>query len=177
MAYCISKTLAGIPVDCQPSLGGISKIYIADFADAIFTLDASGNTITGVSSAATWYEFNFRQQTGNFTSTLQKGDNGAVYVETDIVAVFNRMETSKRLEMNALALNDMAVVVVDCNGKWWGFGVNRPVNSSAGTGESGTSFGDRNAYEITLHSVDGTFAPELTDEAITALKGKIYSGS
>lgn len=177
MAYCISKTLAGIPTDCQPNLGGIQKVFIADFVDALFTLDASGNTVSDLLSSATWYEYNFRPESSSFTSTLNKNENGGNYVTTEISLSFARMETAKRIELNALALNDMAVVVLDNNQKYWAFGLNRPVVSSTGTGESGQSFGDGNRYTITLNATDGNFAPELTAEAIATLKSKINSGS
>lgn len=173
MAYCISYTLAGLSTDCSTSMGGIKNVYIANYQDDIFALDASGNTITGVSSGVDFYRYDFRQETGNFTSTLEKGDNGNVYVSTEIQLVFTRQETAKRLEMRALSLNDLAVVVVDNNNKVWGFGIDRPVVSSAGGAETGTSFADRNAYTITLRSVDGTFAPELTADAVTALKALV----
>lgn len=181
--YCISASLAGIANDCQPSLGGIKKVFITNYADDIATyVDdlETGDTVgvvTALSSAITWYEYNFRQESSNFTSTLNKSADGGNYVSTEISLVFHRMETAKRLEVNALALNDMAVIVLDNNNKYWYFGINRPVTASAGTGESGSAFGDRNAYGITLLSNDGRFAPELTDAAITTLKAHIYTGN
>lgn len=175
--YCISATLAGVPVDCQPNMGGIAKAYIANFADDMFTINEdSGDTkgvVTGIKSGVSWYEFNFRAESSNFTSTLNKTADGGNYVSTEIVLNFARMETAKRLEMNALALNDMAVVVKDNNGKYWAFGINRQVTSSAGSGESGTAFGDANRYSITLLANDGRFAPELNSSAITALLAAI----
>ncbi|MBQ3414510.1 MAG: hypothetical protein IJH39_04015 [Clostridia bacterium] len=173
MAYCISNTLAGIATDCQSNLGGVKVVYIANYADDIFTLDASGNTVTGISSASTWYQYNFRQESSNFTSTLNKAAEGSNYVSTEIVLSFSRMETSKRIELNALALNEIAVVVVDNNGEYHCFGIDRPVSSSTGAGESGTAFGDANRYTITLLATDGKFAPMMTPEGKEALKAKV----
>ena len=81
------------------------------------------------------------------------------------------MNAAKRLEMNALALSDLAVVVKDNNGKYWGFGVDRAVSSSDGTGETGTAFDDANMYQIVLQSRDNTYAPTLSDSAISTLVG------
>ena len=173
MAYCISATLAGIGTDCAPNMGGIAKVWIANFADDMYTInEESGDTkgvVTGIKSGVSWYEYNFRAESSNFSSTLNKTADGGNYVSTEIVLNFARMETAKRLEMNALALNEIAVVVKDNNGKYWAFGVNRPVSSSTGTAESGTAFGDSNRYSITLLATDGRFAPELNDSAIEAL--------
>ena len=173
--YCISATLKGIPTDCESNLGGIQKVFIANYEDDIFTISA--DVVSDLSSAVTWYEYNFRPESSSFTSTLQKNENGGNYVTTEISLSFARMDTQKRIELNAMALNDMTVIVLDNNQKFWYFGMNRPVVSSTGTGESGQAFGDGNRYTVTLNATDGKFAPELSDEAIAVLKAHIYSNN
>ena len=175
MAYCV-QTLAGIARDCESNAGGIREAYIANYADDMFT-SASG-VITGVSSAATWYHYTFKKDTGNFTSTLNVDNaNGVNYVSTEINLVFSRMETLKRLEMKALSLGDLCVVIKDANGKFWGFGDEEPVNASAGTGETGTARGDRNAYSITLLDNASSYPMELSSDAVTALLSKVTEPS
>ena len=171
MGYCASRTLNGISTDCAPNMGGIAKVYIANFQDGIYTIveettstAVTEGVVTALKSGITWNEFNFRAESSNFTSTLNKTADGGNYVSTEIVLNFARMETAKRLEMNALALNEIAVVVKDNNNKYWAFGIDRPVASSAGSAESGTAFGDANRYSITLLSND-----ELSDDAISAV--------
>ena len=178
MAYCISATLKGISTDCNSNLGGVSKVYIANYADGIYTIDETSTAdtagvVTAINSSITWYQYNFRAESSNFTSTLNKTADGGNYVSTEIVLNFARQETAKRLEMNALALNEIAVVVKDNNNKYWAFGLDRPVASSAGSAETGTAFGDANRYSITLLSNDARFAPELSSDAITALLSKV----
>lgn len=184
MAYCISQALAGISTDCQPNMGGIATVYITKFDDGIFTINEISGTSQGVVTGlkesgetwdGKWYKYNFRAESSNFTSTLNKTADGGNYVSTEIVLNFARMETQKRLEMNALALNEIAVVVKDNNNAYWAFGLDRPVASSTGSAESGQAFGDANRYSITLLSNDGRFAPELSPEAITALLGDVQN--
>lgn len=168
MAYCISATLAGIGMDCSASLGGIKKVYITHYAEDIFTL-GSGDTegkVTAIKSGVTFNEYLFRAESSNFTSTLNKSAEGSSYVSTEIALSFARMDTAKRIEMNALALDDLAVIVVDNNNKKWVFGIDRPVTTSAGTGETGQAYGDANRYTVTLFSTDGLFAPELNDDVV-----------
>lgn len=184
MAYCISQALAGISTDCNSNLGGIATVYIANFDDGIFVIDEESGATKGVvtdikASGDTWdgkwYKYNFRTESSNFTSTLNKTADGSNYVTTEIVLNFARMETQKRLEMNALALDEIAVVVKDNNGKYWAFGLDRPVSSSTGTGESGTAFGDANRYSITLVANDGKFAAELNETAIAELLANVQN--
>lgn len=176
MAYCTLYTLAGISTDCAPNIGGIKKAWIANYADGIFTIDddpastgATVGVVTALKEGVEWYGYNFKAESSNFTSTLNKTADGGNYVSTEIVLNFARMETAKRLEMNALALNEIAVVVEDSNSKYWAFGIDRSVNSSTGSAETGTAMGDANRYSITLLANDGHFAPELSAEAIAQL--------
>lgn len=172
MAYCISNSLAGIATDCEGSLGGIKTVYLTTFQDGIFNM--SGETVTGFTTGVThFYEYQFKPETSNFTSTLNKTAAGGSYVTTEINLVFSRMDAAKRVEMNALALDDLAAVVADANGKYWAFGRWLPVVSSTATGESGTAYGDANQYTVTLTASDQNFAPELSDGAITALKALV----
>ena len=173
MAYC-SNALAGIKTTCDGSLGGIKTVYLTPFSDDIFKLDANATgdtgTVTGISSGVSFYRYDFKNETSTFTSTLNRTNGGGVYVESDINLVFSRMDAKKRLEMNALALSDLAGVVVDNNDKWFAVGTWLPLNANAGTGETGTAFADANQYTCTLHGADKDFPPLLTDAAITAVK-------
>lgn len=171
MAYC-TVTLSGLSMDCNTNVGGIRTAYIANYADGIFS-SASG-AVTGVSSATTWYQYNFKKDTGNFTSTLNvDAANGVNYVSTEINLVFARMETAKRVEMAALALGELAVVIKDSNNKYWAFGVEESVVANAGAAETGTARGDANQYTITLLDTASSFPMELTEDAVTALLSKV----
>lgn len=171
MAYC-TVTLSGLSMDCNTNVGGIREAYITSYADGIFT-SASG-AVTGVSSAATWYQYNFKKDTGNFTSTLNvDAANGVNYVSTEINLVFARMETAKRIEMAALALGELAVIIKDSNNNYWAFGVEESVVANAGSAETGTARGDANQYSITLLDTASSFPMQLSDDAVTAFKAHV----
>lgn len=167
---CI-QTLSGLAKDCAANMGGIVEAMIANFADV------TGVTITdGVVSAVTMAEnakfkkYSFAKNTGSLTSTYNiDAASGVKYVTSDLLLQFNRMETSKRVEITALSLGDLAVIVKDANGKYWYLGKDEPVNASAGDGQTGTARGDANRYTITLqdeslempYEVDDTIIPSI----------------
>lgn len=167
---CI-QTLSGLAKDCAANMGGIVEVMIANFADV------TGVTITdGVVSAVTmatdakFKKYNFAKNTGSLTSTYNiDAASGVKYVTSDLLLQFNRMETSKRVEITALSLGDLAVIVKDANGKYWYLGKDEPVNASAGDGQTGTARGDANRYTITLqdeslempYEVDETIIPSI----------------
>ena len=165
---CTAYTLKGITNDCSTSKGGIREIYIADWAKDIFTVGASDNTVTALKLDAQWYKYYIKKNTSSFTSTATIDQaNGVNYVSTELTLVFTKMETAKRVEMSALLLNDVAVIVVDANGKAWCLGLNNPVNATAGTSETGTAATDGNKYTLTLTDESDTFPFEYSGELPT----------
>jgi hypothetical protein len=149
---------------CQGNIGGIKKVWVANYVDGAAVYPTSGDTegiITSFSSAVTtgsFYEFQFRKNTASMTSTLNVNDNGSSYVSTELSLVFSRMDADKRAAIMSLVLSDAMVVVEDCNGIMWFLGQENPVNVSAGTGETGTAKADNNAYSVTLTD-DNTVFP------------------
>ena len=88
---------------------------------------------------------------------------------SDLVLVFNRMETSKRVEISALAKNDLVAIVKDANGKYWYLGKDEPVGATAGDGLTGTARADRNGYSITLQDNSLEMPYEVEASIIDAL--------
>ena len=79
------------------------------------------------------------------------------------------METTKRVEMTALAIGDLAVIVKDANGKYWYLGYDEPVNASAGDGQTGTARGDSNRYTLTLQDESLGLPYEVLASVISGL--------
>ena len=112
----------------------------------------------------------FNRNTGSMTSnyTLDPA-TGVRYVTTDLVLQFNRMETTKRIEVTALAQNELALIVKDANGKYWLLGKDEPVMATAGEGVTGTARGDRNGYGITLQDTSLEMPYEVDAELVAGL--------
>ena len=160
---CTAYALKGITNDCATSKGGIREVYIADWANDLFTLGETSETVESLKSDAKFYKFFIKKNTSSFTSTATIDlANGVNYVSTELNLVFTRQETSKRVEMSALLLNDVACLVVDANGKTWVMGLESPVNATAATAESGQNATDGNKYSITLTDESSTFLFEYT---------------
>ena len=181
--YCNNQTLAGLCKDCEGSVGGIVTVYAIPWSwvksvsvgTATTGTDIDYQIITAITfdtavTAATFYEYQLRKNTGSMTSTLNVTDDGNVYVSTELSLVFSKMETKKRIEMNALAVQDLAIIVKDANGKYWYLGETEPVNASAGEGATGTNRTDSNHYGITFTALSPDFPKEVAE---SALNGKI----
>lgn len=167
-------TLNGITLDCQPSLGGIKRVWITQYSDVKSVVVGDDNMIESITlnGEAQWYEYQFRKATGSLTSTLNVDESAGVnYVSNELALVFTKMETAKRIEIAALSIGQLAVVVEDSNGHYWFLGKDDYVSASAGTGITGTAKGDQNAYTLTLSTDSDSYPYELSAEAIAAIVG------
>lgn len=163
MAYC--NTIKSVNIDlCQNNLGGIRKVWLANFEDNAATVETDGEKITALKGE--WYEYPIRKGTANMTSTYNTSADGANYVSTELSLVFSKMETSKRIAMTSFALAEAMAVVEDSNANRWFLGKDAPITLTAGGGESGTAKGDRNAYTATFTDESLTFPYELAEDVV-----------
>ena len=165
------QTLSGLARDCNSNMGGIIEALIAPFDDvtAVTITDGVISAIT-MASSKKFKKYNFAKNTGNLTSTYNIDPaSGVRYVTSDLLLQFNRMETTKRVEITALAMSDLVVICKDANGKYWYLGKDEPVNASAGDGQTGTARGDANRYTITLQDESQEMPYEVSDSIIEGL--------
>jgi hypothetical protein len=157
-----SQTLCGLTSDCSASMGGIKRVWIADYKEGAATTIADGK-ITAFSGDTDWKEYYIRKNTGSMTSTLNVDPaNGVNYVSTELSLVFTKQETVKRIEMSALVLSDVMCVVEDANSTKWFLGKDGPCISTAAGAETGVNKQDGNKYTLTITSEDITFPLEVT---------------
>ena len=168
-----NQTLSGIARDCDPSMGGIVEALIANFED-VTAKTVSSNIITAITMAtsAKFKRYAFPRNTGSLTSNYTLDlPNGVRYVVSDLVLMFSKMDTAKRVEITALAQNDLVVIVKDANGKYWYLGYDEPVNASASDGVTGTARSDRNGYSVTLQDTSHEMPYEVDEDIIENLVG------
>lgn len=168
-----NQTLSGLVKDCSPSMGGITEVLLANREDvSAVTADSGKVTEITMASSAKFKRYTFARNTGSMTSTYTIDQaSGVRYVTTDLLLQFNRMETAKRVEISALAVNDLVAIVKDANGIYWYLGYDEPVNASAGDGQTGTARGDANRYTITLQDNSKEMPMEVDSTIIAALIG------
>lgn len=152
-------------------MGGIVEAHAInkEYIEKITAEEGVVKTIT-LTEGEKFKSYYFNRNTGSMTSnyTLDPA-TGVRYVTTDLVLQFNRMETTKRVEVTALAQNELALIVKDANGKYWLLGKDEPVMATAGEGVTGTARGDRNGYGITLQDTSLEMPYEVDAELVATL--------
>lgn len=159
-----TQTLGGLTRDCSNNMGGIKEVYIANYDD-VSAVTFSNDIITAFTmvGSAKFKKYAFRPQTAELVSTPQvSSENGVAYIQSVLTLQFAKMDTTKRLEINALSLGDLVIVVVDNNGKMWYLGKDAPVVASGGDSGTGKAFGDANRYGIQLTDNSREYPFEVT---------------
>lgn len=168
---CANQTITGIEKDCSTSKGGINVVYLLNYDD-VTAVETSEGKITGITVAEgkKFLAYNFRKGTGSMSSTLNVDPaNGVNYVTTDLALTFLKMDTAKRIEMSALAVNELVAIVKDANGVYWYLGMDEAIAATAGDGATGTARGDGNRYTITLQDTSSTFPFEVDATIVEGL--------
>ena len=165
-----SQTLKGIGFECKDAVGGIVEAYISDIND-VKTITPTLDKVTTITMVDTkkYKTYKFRKQTGSVNTTINTDVNaGTTWYQTDVVLQFTKMETSKRVEISALATNQVSIIVKDSMGKYWLVGTKEsPAELTAGSTATGTALGDLNGYNITLSEM-GAVLPMEVDSTIIA---------
>ena len=171
---CKSFALSGIAMGCKDNMGGIKEVYIIKSADVTAkTLNTEETQIATIALAdgAKFKTYKFRKGTASMTSTAASDEAiGNFSVTTELALQFSKMETSKRLEIMAMCLEDVVVIVNDFNGRYWYLGYDFPVTASAATGQTGTNFGDFGGYNVTLTDNSKEFPYEIPATVIEGLE-------
>jgi len=169
-----SNLTAGFTLDCNDSNGGVEKIFIAN--GPVESITESAGVVTAITvggsalTPADFFEFEVPRQTSSFTEThTVSQENGTLFYDQALTAVFNKMEATKRNELLLMGqATNMVAVFKDNNGKYWSVGLERGAYMTSGTSTSGTAYGDRNGYEIVISGTEVEPSYEITSSIVEA---------
>lgn len=169
-----SNLTAGFTLDCNDANGGIDKIFISNgpVESFIHTSGVVSDIVVGGSSLAPadFFVFETPRQTSSLTETATiSQENGTIFFDQSVTMLFNKMEATKRNQLLLMAeATSMVVVVKDNNGKYFSIGLERGAYTTAATATSGTAYGDRNGYEITISGLEAAPSFEVTGSIVEA---------
>jgi hypothetical protein len=163
-------TLEAIIKGCDNNIGSITKIYINDqdnvTVDPTTDIDLATWTITAITVTADFEEFEFRRNTSNYTEEAAIDlINGSSFVTQTINLMFHRREGAKSRAIKILGegQRDLAVIVLDGNGKYWYF--DKVQVTAYGEG-SGTAKADGSKYSLVLTAEAENLAYEVDPDVI-----------
>ena len=167
---------SGHTLGCRDNAGGIKAIYI--LSGSVAGITETSNEISDISGSGVFYQFDLTRGTSDFTETINGStENGTVFYETTVNAVFLKLQTNIRNQMKILAQNPDIKMVVETNNNTSGskfLYVGRVYGAqlNGGQGQSGTAIGDANSYTLTFTAQEPNPADIITGtDLTTALTG------
>lgn len=149
---------SGFTLGCRDNAGGIDEIYILSGSITSLTqvTDGLASAITG---SGKFYKFELPRNVGDFTEVpTPSNENGTVFYDQTVNVAFHKLQSSIRNQVKVLAQNPALKIVVKTNngtadyvGQYFLVGYYRGLTLSAGTGGTGTAFGDANQYALTFN--------------------------
>lgn len=166
-----NQTLSGLTLDCGSGKGGIKVVYLSNREKvASVTLTSGKVSAIAMVDSAKFLAYHFRPETAGLESTRTIDHaNGVNYVSSVLSMAFNKMDTTKRVEIEALALNELVAIVQDENGAYWYLGHDEALVATANVGATGTAHGDRNGYTIELTDISDEMPFEVDATAVAAV--------
>jgi hypothetical protein len=156
MSYSACYQTSSINLGCASNVGGIVKAYLVAGEVTGITYD-SQSAITGLTGTGNIYTYDVQKQTSSLTETFNSSlENGTLFYQQDLVLNFHKMDVQKRDQVRLMSQNrGLKAFVEDNNGTiFYLGGIDGQALAggflSAGSGVTGTAFGDSNQYSVTL---------------------------
>lgn len=174
---------SGFTLGCRDNTGGIKNLYIlSGSVDSIG--EASEGLINSISGSGSFFKFELFRQTSDYTETITSTpENGTIFYEQSVNAVFFKLQSATRNQVRVLAKNPDLKVIVETNngaddgiGKFFYLGEANGLQLLGGTAESGTAFGDRNGYALNFVGSEPQPASELSGSDLSAVLSGITIG-
>lgn len=160
-------SLSGLGIDCARDYsGGIKEVYIIENQNiSAITLNTTKDKITGITTTTStsggtasgstvtnkFKTYKFRRETATLNTTLNV-TNAPMY-STELVLSFNKYDTTKRIEIAALAKGELSIIVRTVNDAFFYMGYDYPVEVTAGTVEFGQKMEDNNGMSLTFTDI------------------------
>jgi hypothetical protein len=147
---------SGFALGCRDNTGGIKALYI--LSGSVSAITDTSDEISDITGTGIFYQFDLQRGTSDFTETINGStENGTVFYEGTVNAVFAKMQTSLRNQVKVLAQNPDLKLVVETNNdvdgsKFFYVGRVHGAILNAGQGQTGTGIGDANGYTLTFTS-------------------------
>ena len=160
----------GIARACDFTVGGLQgSVWLTNLADVgTISYDVDGQ-ITGVTSGATWYEFQPELNSASLTQSLQAGQVSRFIQQTMVFSVA-ALTQAKIKTLDDLALTTLVGIVKGNDGNWYFAGDNgSALKSTALEQTSGAADTDDAVATVTLQGSNKGYAPTIDSTILAAM--------
>ena len=182
MATC--DITSGFTLGCRDNSGGIKNLYILSGSVSSIT-NASEGLINAMTGSGEFFKFELFRQTSDYTETITSTpENGTIFYEQSVNAIFFKLQSATRNQMKVLAQNPNLKIIVETNngstdgvGKYFYLGQENGLQLTGGTGATGTAFGDLNGYTLNFVGQEPAPASEISGSDLSVIMSGIIVGA
>lgn len=159
-------------LDCREGVGGLKEIYIIETGNISSYTESSG-TLTAITKAIgkKFRKYQLELETSTFEEVLTGNrQNGTLFAAQTGTIVLNKQQVSVRNEIMIVGKNRLTVVAVDNNGTAKLYGRVAGVMLTTGNASTGTAWGDRSGYTLTLVGNETELAPFVDSSTVATLQ-------
>lgn len=139
---------SGFLLTCNDAVGGIKNIYLINHESVTNVAVSAGEMTT---ANGTVYQYQPNKNTGSVTfNPTVSLENGTVFYTHQLQFTLGKLSVEKRNELEILAKAKVMVFVEMNDGQTMVLGYGTGAFMTAGTFQSGATFGDLQGYQITI---------------------------
>ena len=160
----------GIARACDFTVGGLQgSVWLTNLADlGTISYDTDGQ-VTGVTTGATWYEYQPELNSASLTQSLQAGQVSR-FVQQTLVFSVAALTQAKIKTLDDLALTTLVAIVKGNDGNWYFAGDNgSAMKSTAMEVTSGAADTDDAVATVTLQGSNKGHAPTILESILAAM--------
>lgn len=157
---------------CDVGNGGLKEMYLIELEN-VSTVTESSGTLTAITKATgkIFRKYQLVQDTATAEETITGNlQNGTLFYAQKVTIVINKQSVAVRNEILLLAKNRLAVVTVDNNDTYRLYGWDQGLRLNEGSAATGTAWGDRNGYTLTLSGNQRELALFVQQSVIATLQ-------
>lgn len=174
----------GFELGCRDNTGGIRRVHIFATGSDDISYTFSTGAISEISGSGNVFTYAQVKQTANFTETINSSiENGTIFYQQDLNLQFHRMSGSLQNQLSILGQNPAVTVILETqngatngSGRFFVLGQYNGLTLSAGTGQTGTAYGDLNGYTLTFSGQEPFPANEVSVSDYAGLKTLLSDG-
>ena len=172
----------GWQLPCKESVGGLSKVYFADYG-TLGTATISAGNISALSGTPSFFEYDLKGATSSLTTNIiSSRDTGTTVYESTLELTFTHLDVATQEEIKLLAAARPHVVIKDNNAVQAGsmdpdtvdanylmVGFHQGAEVTAGTIVSGAAYADLSGFTLTFTATEVIPPLFVTGTVVTAL--------
>lgn len=162
---CLLNT--GRKVPCKSAVGGIKRVYFADYGTlGLASLD-NDDVITALAGNPVWYQYDVKGTTSLESTVNSSRDNGTTFYTQTLNLTLTFLDAATRNELKVLAHGRPHIAIQDYNENMFLVGLENGAEVTGGSIATGAAMGDLSGFTLTFEAMEKTPPYFVTPSVIT----------